>query len=66
MIRKAICFLLAGGMLAGGLYLLYLQVFFSTVIYGRALLLAGMLIGVGAVWLLYDFLIPWWRGEEVG
>lgn len=66
MIRKAICLLLAGGMLVGGLYLLYLQVFFSSIIYGRALLLAGMLIGVGAVWLLYDFFIPWWRGEEVG
>lgn len=53
-------------MLGAGLYVLYLEIFVARIIMGRMLMLSGSLIGIGGAWLVYDFVIPWWRSEEVG
>ena len=56
--RQAISFVVASAILAGGVYLLYLQIFHSRVIHGMALMGAGMAIAVGAGWLFGDFVLP--------
>jgi len=54
----ALSFCGATGMVIGGLYLLLIHVLYSNVIRGLNLLVCGMLIGVGCVWLWEDFIRP--------
>jgi hypothetical protein len=60
--RRAVCLLVALGLLAGGIYLLYAELFFPHPAVGRIrgmfLLMACSMAGIGAYWLWVDFLSP--------
>jgi hypothetical protein len=56
MVRRALAFCVATGMVIGGLYLLVIHVLYSDVIRGLNLVVCGTLIGVGGVWLWEDFI----------
>jgi len=57
MMRKAIGLLLAMVMLCGGGYLLFVQLS-APVIYGKFILMGGMLTSLGGLWLWSDYIGP--------
>ena len=59
--RRLICFVLASGILAGGLWLLYLQFFVWPATKGYVMAMTGFLIAIGGGWLLGDFVVPIFR-----
>ncbi|MDH3579932.1 MAG: hypothetical protein OEM91_04820 [Hyphomicrobiales bacterium] len=62
--RQVISFLMASALLGGGLYLLYLQVFHSTTIYGLFLIGAAVAILGGISWLFCDFILLMSRKKD--
>ena len=66
MVRRIICFLMAGGMLGGGLCLLTMQFFFSSRIYFKLVIGAAILTIGGAYWLYEDFGKPLIRSQLQG
>jgi len=62
--RAVICFLIACALLIGGIYLLLMQIFVSSMIWGKALMLAAILIAAGGAWLWGDFISPALRGRQ--
>jgi hypothetical protein len=57
-VRKVLSFSVAAALLAGGIYLLIAHTFAGGTVYGKVLIVAGMLIGVGGWWLWTDFIGP--------
>jgi len=58
MIRQAILFTFAAGLLIGGLYLIYLEVFVTRVIMGKMIGMGALLVTLGCAWLWADFIGP--------
>ena len=56
--RKLLSFTVAAAILSAGIYLLIVHAFSEGTIYGKVLVIAGSLIGVGGWWLWADFIGP--------
>jgi hypothetical protein len=62
--RKATVFILAIAMVAGGLYVLAAQLFWSHTIWGKFLLMGAFLVTLGAGILWAGFIEPIWGNKE--
>ena len=56
--RKVVLFILATGMIAGGAWFIFVQLFFSPVIYFKILLGSTMLVVIGIFLMWEDFIEP--------
>ena len=56
--RKLFSFTVAAAIFGAGVYLLVVHAFGAWTVYGKVLVLAGALIGVGGWWLWADFVAP--------
>jgi hypothetical protein len=56
--RRAISFVVALGLLLGGLYFLFFLFTEAERVYGWAMMICGLLIGLGSWWLWEDFVHP--------
>jgi len=66
LVGLVICFVVASGLLAAGLYLLYMEAFVARIISGQAIGIGATLAFVGGAWLWVDFVGPILRGENLG
>ena len=56
--RKALLFVIATAMVAGGLYLLAAELLWASVIYFKFVIGGGALVALGAYLLWEDFILP--------
>jgi hypothetical protein len=57
-VRKLLSFAVAAALFGGGIYLLVMHVLWADILYGKVLIVAGALIGLGGWWLWVDFIGP--------